>query len=232
MVIENLGMLLQEGNRAKAYLQKLIKNNLLPNFVFLVQDPDNSKQLLNINTVEINTDYYDPGIKEVDTLKNSGISFQIIKAKSCNDDIVIDKLKKRHENFFIFSGYDILKEILNAGKRIIHVHPGKLPWYRGSTCLYYSILNEKKWGCTAIIMKPGIDQGDIIITKEFPVPPKEMDKTRIYDPHTRSEVLIDVAEQLAKTGTLKTSAQDIDQGNVYYVIHPVLEYIAKNLIGK
>ena len=75
-------------------------------------------------------------------------------------------------------------------------------------------------------MKSEIDKGEIITSKEFPLP-KDVDATRIYDPHTRSEILIDVVKQLAETGTLKTYSQNLSKGIDYYLIHPVLEFIAK-----
>ena len=49
----------------------------------------------------------------------------------------------------------------------MHVHSGKLPEYRGSTTLYYSLLEKNKVAASAIMINEGIDTGDIVYFKEF-----------------------------------------------------------------
>jgi len=227
MKVENLGMLLQETNRSKAYLQLLIKAGLLPNFVLLLRK-QGQKENLDRNPEDINPEYFNPNISEQESLENAEISYKVIQADSCNEPNVLEELKKRPEQYFIFSGRGILKQAFEAEKKLIHVHPGKLPDYRGSTCPYYSILAGEGWHCTSFIMKPEIDKGEIITTKEFPLPLENVDATRIYDPYTRAETLVDVIKQLSETGTLKITKQNFSKGTDYYVIHPVLEFIAKN----
>ena len=227
MIVENLGMFLQEGNRSKAYLQKMLKGNLLPNFVLLIQNPDKKREALNTNPENSENIYYNPNLPELDTLNETRISYQVVPARSCNDECVVEILRNRPETYFVFSGSGILKEAFNAEKKFIHVHPGKLPEYRGSTCPYYSSLIEGRWFCTAFIMDLEIDAGELIAIREFALPANEVDPTRCYDPHTRSEVLVDVIRQLAGTGRIETTKQDLSRGTDYYIIHPVLEYIAK-----
>ena len=227
MIVENLGMVLQEGNRSKAYLQKLVKANLLPSFVLLLKNSSNPKEKFNINPQKINSEYFDPTKDEKEILDEAKISYLILQASSCNEDCVVEELSKRPEEVFVFSGAGILNEVFKTGKKFIHVHPGKLPEFRGSTCPYYSTLKEGKWCCTGFIMNPGIDEGDLLLVKEFPLPSKGVDPTRIYDPHTRSEVLVLIVDQLRQNKKFKIEKQDLSQGIDYYLIHPVLEYIAK-----
>jgi len=225
--IENLGMFLQETHRSKAYLQNLIHHGLHPNYVFLLKDPN--KPIENLDSLpKSSTDtLFDPSISEQQSLEEAQIPYEVISATSCNDPLVVEAIKQRPEDYFIFSGRGILKEIFETNKKIIHVHPGKLPEYRGSTCPYYSTLAGDGWGCTSFIMKPRIDEGELISQKIFPPPSGDIDPTRIYDPFTRSEVLVETVKQLADTGTLKTTKQDLSKGIDYYIIHPVLEFIAK-----
>ena len=71
-------------------------------------------------------------------------------------------------DFCIFSGGGILKkEILELSTKFVHFHPGIVPNYRGSTCFYYSILNDDECGVTAFIMEEGLDVGDVICKKNF-----------------------------------------------------------------
>jgi len=223
-IIKNLGMLLQEGNRSKAYLQALINSGLYPNFVLFLQNTSYKGILDNIPD-ERKSFFFNPKISEIDTLEDYNIPHLLLKADSCNSLNVIEELKKASEEFFVFSGRGILKEVLDVGKKIIHVHSGKLPYYRGSTCHVYSVLAENEWYCTSFLMKPEIDQGEIITSKRFPLPNKNIDYARIYDPYTRSMVLVDTVKQLSENKSLKTSSQNLSEGIDYYLIHPVLEFI-------
>jgi methionyl-tRNA formyltransferase len=225
MKIDNLGMLLQQGNRAKAYLQNLAKNNLLPNHALLIINPG-TPESLDTTPEGVDKSLYDPSILETQTLERYGISYELIEGNSCNDSLVVEKLKNRPEEYFAFAGFGILKEVFNAGKKLIHVHPGKLPDYRGSTCHHYSTVAEGKWYCAAFIMKPGVDEGDLILQREFPIPRKEIDSARIYDPYTRSETLVSVVNQLAGTGGIKTTSQDLSKGASFYINHPLIHYMA------
>ena len=104
------------------------------------------------------------------------------------------------------------------------MHPGLTRKYRGSTCFYYSILNEGSAGVTAFIMDKGLDTGDIIYEKIFEKPQHRF-LDEIYDPHIRSEALLDIMLQnlLNKQDFKK---QDICEGETYFIIHPVLKHIA------
>jgi methionyl-tRNA formyltransferase len=225
MKIKNLGMLLQQGNRAKAYLQNLTRNGLVPNYTILVQNPD-APEALDTAPSETRDEFYDPSIPEIQTLEQYSVPYGLIIGKSCNEPQVVEALRQRPEDYFVFAGFGILREVFDAGKQLIHVHPGKLPEYRGSTCHHYSTVAEGKWYCTAFIMKPGIDEGDLITQREFLLPPRGIDSARIYDPFARSETLVDVVKQLAQTGGIQTFKQDLSQGVDFYINHPLIHYMA------
>jgi len=73
-------------------------------------------------------------------------------------------------------------------------------------------------------MNEGLDTGNILHQKVFDKP-KHCFVDEIYDPHIRSETLIDVLKNdlICKN---KFKKQDPNKGNTYYVIHPVLKHIA------
>ena len=52
----------------------------------------------------------------------------------------------------------------------INCHAGKLPFYRGRNVLNWVLINdEKEFGITVHYVDEGIDTGDIIIQKVFPI---------------------------------------------------------------
>lgn len=227
--ISNLGMLLQEGNRAKAYLQALVLAGFYPNYVCLLRD-SNFNASINQAPTHRRTLLFDPNVPEETTLKEKGIPYQIITSDSCNSPEVVNAIRARDEKYFVFSGKGILNEIFGAGKKLIHVHPGKLPEYRGSTCHFYSVLAGDGWHCSAFIMNPKIDEGDLILTKKFPLPGKNIDDARIYDPYARSKTLVDVIRQLSERGSIQTTRQNLSEGLMYYTIHPVLGFIRRKFL--
>ena len=125
----------------------------------------------------------------------------------------------------VYAGQILKSEILNLDKKYIHVHCGKLPDYRGSTTIYYSLLEANKAGASAIIMNEGIDTGDIILFKEynFKFEPELIDL--IFDPLLRAVVLVYALQFLAKN-TKKTTMQRQSAGEEYFIIHPVLKHLA------
>ncbi|MDO4674412.1 methionyl-tRNA formyltransferase [Campylobacter sp.] len=55
-------------------------------------------------------------------------------------------------------------------KRIINCHAGKLPFYRGRNILNWALINdEKEFGITVHFIDSGVDTGDIILQKCFPI---------------------------------------------------------------
>ena len=58
--------------------------------------------------------------------------------------------------------------------KTINCHAGKLPFYRGRNILNWALINdEKEFGVTVLYMDEGIDTGDIVLQKTFPI--TEMD---------------------------------------------------------
>ena len=228
LTIKSLGILSQESNRTKAYLQTLIKANYFPNFVILIKSE--KKEDLDTPPIEKRKLFFNPDIPESKSLEDAKINYKIINADSCEDPQVLEELNKREESYFIYSGKQILKKVFERRKNFIHVHPGKLPEYRGSTCNFYSVLAGEGWHCTSFLMAAGIDSGDILHTKEFPLPGRDIDDSRIYDPYCRALVLAETVRNLAERGKLNSRKQELGKGIDYYIIHPVLRFIRKEYL--
>ena len=152
--------------------------------------------------------------------------FQNKKNASYSDmSCLIKYVKNNQLDFYIFTGGGVLKKpILNSGTKFIHLHPGIVPQYRGSTCFYYSILNDGNCGVTAYVMEEKLDAGDIIFQKKFQAPKHKFLDT-VFDPHIRSNTLIEMLENnLLDDCNFKK--QDKSEGDMYFIIHPVLKHLA------
>jgi len=224
--------------RSQAYLQTLLKENLKPIEVFILDD-NNEKYLGKIsNKTEISKDnkqsyafkfaVMNPEEDLITTLSKTDIPYTIINTPDINSKDVHLAISKSDIKLVIISVYagQILKsKILSLRKKYIHVHSGKLPQYRGSTTLYYSLLEQNKVAASAIIINEGIDTGDIICIKEFDFnfDPKLIDL--IFDPLLRAVVLIYALKHLSKKYK-KSMLQNISDGEDYFIIHPLLKHVA------
>lgn len=218
------GIILTPDERSKAYIQKIVKNGISLDEILFMNDKRNEKDF---DAREINQakkygfDISQP-VKE--TLKTAKLDFQQFDFVDINHHDIEDYLKNSQSNFFIFTGGGILKkEILESGPKFIHLHPGIVPEYRGSTCFYYSIIKENKLGVTAYIMDKNLDTGDIIFQKIFEKPDHEF-IDNVFDPHIRSETLLEILNHnLIEKGEFRKQDKG---GETYYIIHPILKHIS------
>ena len=107
----------------------------------------------------------------------------------------------------------------------MHIHPGKLPEYRGSTTIYYSLLQTNKVAATAIFLNEEIDKGNIICSKEykFDFDAKLIDL--VFDPLLRAEVLVTAMKLLSKNKNCEKTQNHL-LGTDYFIIHPILKHLA------
>jgi len=219
-----IGIILTPDIRSKAYLQKLIKNKIFLNELLFMNDkrkePNFSEDIIN-KSQEFGFNISKPVLE---SLTQSGMKFKIFPFVDINHPKLVDYLSKCSSDIFIFTGGGILrKEVLNCGPKFVHFHPGIAPTYRGSTCFYYSILNEDKCGATAYFMDDKLDTGDIIYQRDFQKPNHQY-VDEVYDSFIRSETLIDVLKN-RRMESKKFKKQN-PRGETYYIIHPVLKHIS------
>jgi methionyl-tRNA formyltransferase len=159
-----------------------------------------------------------------ETLEKKGIQHFKIRAPSINDPAVVKTIQDSGPTYFIFGGGGILrKPILTIGKKFIHIHPGKVPFFKGSHCIEWSILKEKRCAVSAIFMSEGIDEGDLIAQREFNNPELENNNIApLYSAHIRSELLIDILKDYLKTGSFTSAKQNTTGETTYYKMHPAL----------
>ena len=224
MRLKDIGIILTPSFRAMAYLQKLIRNRTYPNFAIIMYGKN--KNFLKSISKENKLHYFEKFQDFEVILKKYKVPYKKFYTQDCNDKNIINAIRSRTEKYFIYSGGGILKnEILSLGKKFIHVHPGIVPQYRGSTCIYYSILNEDRCGASAFFMSREIDAGEVIAKRVFKKP-KIINIDYEYDSYIRSELLLDIIKIYIKNGKFDSQPQKIKNEETYFIIHPVLKHLA------
>lgn len=203
-------ILVSNSARSICYLKYLKKNNLKPKNIVHLDDLSNN--------------YFAKFLKKKKFYFES-THIKKFNTKTINKE-VSSYLLKIPSKIIIYSGYPgiiIKKKKLLTAKNIVHAHPGKLPEYKGSTTIYYSLLKEKKIYCSTIVLNEKIDSGKIVMIKKYIVPKnlKLIDKE--YDNEIRANNIVLFIKKLKKTNVKKNI-----YSTAYHVIHPVLRSIVLN----
>lgn len=155
--------------------------------------------------------------------------FLQIDTPDVNDDKVVELINKKQSDLIIFSGYggQILKpQHFSGAIPYLHMHPGALPEERGSTTIYYSILNGRACTVSAFFMTAEIDAGKLVVEKSYPVPPKAVSIDTWYDNSIRADCLKRAIMYLLSNGFNLPEPKSSTSDAEYFVIHPVLKHIA------
>jgi len=217
--------------RSQAYSQALVASGLHPEFVLLLGDhriksPGASLPLR-----------YWKGIPLVDlnesipaTCRRAGIPTHALQASSINDAPALEALRRLRPDTLIYSGAGgqiVSSEALNLGTRFLHMHAGHIPNYRGSTTIYYALLNGVSPAVTAIFLDAQIDTGGILALRSYPAPDRSIDIDRVYDASIRADTLVRLLREYATMGSFAPPhPQKQGEGATYFVIHPVLKHLA------
>lgn len=236
----NFSMLIINNNRSKAYLQNLIKNDLIPNYIIVLNDKNvtlvehtendkliskntNQKFIRKLDDLQIEFDEKEHILK---TIEDNNIKYSLIDDLNINSPKVISQVAKLDDEYIVYSGPGgtiLRKEILSLGKKFLHVHPGWLPKFRGSTTIYYSMLVNSTVGASVIIFEEGIDEGPILYKNEYKIIEKNIDFDYVLDPLVRAKTLI----EFFKMKELSTTQQkEEDESSTFYIIHPLLKHIS------
>lgn len=207
---KKFNILITNTKRSIKYLQFLNKEKLLPNQVIYLDD--NKKNSISSS------------LKKIINLKKYNLL--VFKTDNINNIEVVKCLTKSKIKNIIYSGYPakiIKNKKLLKEKNLIHSHPGLLPYYKGSTTIYYSILNEKKIYCTTFVINEKIDSGKILFTKKYKIPKKIYSIDSDYDNEIRA---INICNVIKKINLISRKSQHSTISLPYYIIHPVLRSIA------
>lgn len=233
-------MLLINNNRSKAYLQNLLKSGFKPTKIIVLNDQNitliehtNNDKIISKDTKQkfvkksVDLDMsFDEKEHILKTIENNDLDYALIDSQDINSDIVNGEIEKIKDEYIIYSGPGgtiLKKEILSKGKKFIHVHPGYLPKFRGSTTIYYSMLLESLVGCSVILFEEGIDTGPILYKNKYKILEKNIDFDYVLDPLVRAKCLIEFFE----TNSMKTVQQNKNENSsTFYIIHPLLKHLS------
>lgn len=103
--------------------------------------------------------------------KNYNIPY--FKLKNVNSKESLKKIGEYNCDLLVSMSFNQIfrKDIINLTKNgIINCHAGKLPLYRGRNILNWALINdEKDFGITVHFVDEGIDTGDIILQRTYPI---------------------------------------------------------------
>ena len=147
--------------------------------------------------------------------------------------LVVKYILKSKSKFFLYSGYPgyvIKNKILLKKKKFLHAHPGKLPDYKGSTTLFYSILKSNKVYCTTMLLNDKIDEGKKINQIKYKIKCNNIKNFEIYDANIRAKTLYDAFIKIKMGEKIFKKIKNKSKNNYYFVAHPIIRYLAKNKI--
>jgi methionyl-tRNA formyltransferase len=236
MRLDGVMLLAAPTARSQAYLQSLVANGLPPARVVAMGDGVQQSRSGESAAREWNgIRLPDLGESLAATCARAEIPFSTCSATNVNDAAVTAAIGACAANIVIYSGYGgqiVSDRVLESGSRFLHLHSGWLPEYRGSTTIYYALLQGENPGVTAIVLDRNIDTGPIVAKRHYPKPPAGLDIDSVYDAAIRADLLVRVMSAFATAQELpRLEPQLPDQGTTYYVIHPVLKHMAILSLG-
>ena len=100
---------------------------------------------------------------------------------------------------------------------LINCHAGKLPFYRGRNILNWALINdEKEFGITVHYVDKGIDTGDIILQRTYPITDDDTYATLLERAYTGCADILYEAIKKLQAGTAKVIPQEeIDSVGFY-----------------
>jgi methionyl-tRNA formyltransferase len=100
-----------------------------------------------------------------------GIKFYV--TENVNSESFINAISSYQCDLFVSMSFDqILRKQFYSFPRLgtINCHAGKLPFYRGRNVLNWALINdEKEFGITVHYVDDGVDTGDIVLQRSYPI---------------------------------------------------------------
>ncbi len=216
-MLADVAFLGADTSRSRCYMQALAARSLLPCACLLLHRDGPAR-----------AGQHDDGRNLEQICAKHAIPCERLPDENVNAAEVVAVLAARKETVFIYSGFGgviLRSEVIGCGKRFLHVHGGWLPDYKGSTTNYYSILQEGICGASAIFLSDRLDSGPLLARKRFAAPEDIRELDHVLDSAYRAEVLGDVLQQYVQTGEWPCVEADRAEGDMYYIMHPLLRHV-------
>jgi methionyl-tRNA formyltransferase len=217
--------------RSQAYAQAMAAAGLRPGQVLVCGEPDAAAPSAPMRAARAGGIAL-PDLAEPleSTCGAAGWSTETTPARNVNDADVIARIRALRPSCVIYSGFGgqiVWAAALDLGVPFLHSHSGWLPRYRGSTTVYYSILEARQCAASVLALAPEIDAGPVLARRRYPLPPAGLDVDRLYDSAIRADLLCSVLAEIDRIGTLPRALDAADEASqTYFVIHPVLKHLA------
>ncbi|OGG12544.1 hypothetical protein A3D77_04345 [Candidatus Gottesmanbacteria bacterium RIFCSPHIGHO2_02_FULL_39_11] len=236
----NIGLIYYPSVRVIAYFNVFEKLGLVPSEIILMKGeiPHIEEIRKEDKKYDYSNTFFNVDLDIKKYFKNAGTKIFTIDGTGINDVSVKHALKKCRNKYFIFSGGGTLDgDFFNMDKEFIHVHPGLLPSFRGSTCFYYSLLADYSLASTGFIMEKKIDTGKILDYSRFRLNYKIAQSENFYmdyilDPYIRAVTLKKILLTFITYGEFHPKPQLHTDKPSYYVMHPILRCITMQKINK
>ena len=128
-----------------------------------------SDSRFNLSFICLRFDSPDPYLSEL----ASSLNIPCLVHNNINSDDFLKTLSSFHCDLYISMSFN---QIFHSAVRslpplgVINCHAGLLPFYRGRNVLNWALINdEKQFGVTVHFVDEGIDTGDIILQRSFPI---------------------------------------------------------------
>lgn len=167
---------------------------------FIVPRNDTKDTFLKTKAEEIGIDYHCP------VRVNSDEFYEIAQRYSCD--------------LFVSMSYNQIfrNRIYNLPPlKTINCHAGKLPYYRGRNILNWALINdEKEFGITVHYVDDGIDTGDIIFQRTYPITDNDNYQTMLEVAYKECPLILYDAIKQIQTGEAKRIPQNVISKNGLY----------------
>ena len=151
----------------------------------------------------------------------------LVAHSNINSNEFIDFLLGARCDLFVSMSFNQIfkSDVINIPRlKTINCHAGKLPFYRGRNILNWALINdEKDFGVTVHYVDEGIDTGDIIIQRCYPISDNDDYSTLLARSYSYcAEILFD-AIKVIQNGDVNRIRQE--------TIHPVGFYCPQRKAG-
>lgn len=224
----DFGFILYPGMRSWAYLQVLIQLNLHPRLIICLHNSKNSAFDPSLDKPWVQQHFFDPDFQLRHYLASYRPDVVYLTCESINDPSLLTELNRSALQQWLFSGGGVLKpHLFEHGHQFLHIHPGRLPEVRGSTCFYYSLLCDNTLFATSFWLTPELDAGEPIHISDFNVnlPADRLSPAfidQVLDPWIRARCLYQTLKRWPKIASTTAPASRAPSDRACYVMHPLL----------
>lgn len=176
----------------------------------------NADENLSIDFVCVRNDSPDPVLIRYAQENN----IDVLHTPNINSDDFIKILEDYKSDLFVSMSFNQIfrEKIRNLPLlSVINCHAGKLPYYRGRNILNWALINdEKEFGITVHYVDDGIDTGDVILQKTYPITDNDDYGTLLEVAYKGcSELLYEAIKQIQSGNVRRIEQASIDKNGFY-----------------